>query len=879
MDDDIPGISLGLRCPIEDVLESQGLGEDWKGLKTKPGEFQGFMGAQRGAERNESRLWDGLAPPVHSILVMVVGTRGDVDPLISLSVQLKESKHRVLFATHAAYREDVVIQGLDFFPLAGDPEILSGFAVKWSNSSTTIRESYEILQTHAEGVRELLHSTWTVICDTNFIPDCVISNPVTFTHAHIAESCGASLHIAFPQPWVPTVSFPHPIFASRAYTHQFANIYDEKKTNALTHQLADRMLYLGTEASLNELRGLMNLKPASVGEGHWKVLPTKRVPFSLLLSDSLLSRPADWGEHVKICGSVTGQVKTGTGNESTEGFPALLETFLDSGSSPVYIGFGSMVFDEITSLERIIGNLLEAAAINNVRVLVQLQCWSIITEEHFKSLAARASKTAHMINQTDQRILSNQVWFDFIVQRAMQALSSFPFESVTPAEEVFPCLPEHRQQWTADDAALLIGGCSHGELFQRVVAVVHHGGAGTTFEGLRHGLPTWVLPFFGDQRMWGEAIHLRGAGPPPVAPCDVTMSISADAFSTLLSGECLHAAIALKASLKDENGAKEAASHVLDSLPLNTSLCTLSLLVGEVRLAEVHCPICDLNMTCEAFERSHEHNQELLWHTPSPVTFVDWSPQNPKTVVKGLNDGVVGLLRCLVGGIYDTLASPTIGAMEDGLYGAVKGMMKGCSSLIGSTQEGGAVLASKLQMGAMSGQHKLRFCFPYNGGEGAKMKFHQVMGATCCEEQKEGRIFSQEGGPQDLSTEHALEERTRDFKTALQVAEALQSFMTSVRSRDHVATSDPIFDYCLHSDELAAELALLSTSSSHISSLTADSWSLFSDPISGECSPCVVSSSSSESSISVEPLFVPKSKGKIYLNDLALFFKRAPSTT
>jgi sterol 3beta-glucosyltransferase len=36
-------------------------------------------------------------------------------------------------------------------------------------------------------------------------------------------------------------------------------------------------------------------------------------------------------------------------------------------------------------------------------------------------------------------------------------------------------------------------------LFPRVAAVVHHGGAGTTAAGLKAGVPSIVIPFFGDQ--------------------------------------------------------------------------------------------------------------------------------------------------------------------------------------------------------------------------------------------------------------------------------------------------------------------------------------------------------------------------------------------
>lgn len=45
------------------------------------------------------------------------------------------------------------------------------------------------------------------------------------------------------------------------------------------------------------------------------------------------------------------------------------------------------------------------------------------------------------------------------------------------------------------------GNVPHDWLFAdgRVSAVCHHGGAGTTAIGLKNGVPTIVVPFFGDQ--------------------------------------------------------------------------------------------------------------------------------------------------------------------------------------------------------------------------------------------------------------------------------------------------------------------------------------------------------------------------------------------
>jgi UDP:flavonoid glycosyltransferase YjiC (YdhE family) len=56
----------------------------------------------------------------------------------------------------------------------------------------------------------------------------------------------------------------------------------------------------------------------------------------------------------------------------------------------------------------------------------------------------------------------------------------------------------------------MLGNIPHDWLFdkERVAAVVHHGGAGTTAIGLAKGRPTVVIPFFGDQGFWGQS------GPP-----------------------------------------------------------------------------------------------------------------------------------------------------------------------------------------------------------------------------------------------------------------------------------------------------------------------------------------------------------------------------
>jgi len=56
----------------------------------------------------------------------------------------------------------------------------------------------------------------------------------------------------------------------------------------------------------------------------------------------------------------------------------------------------------------------------------------------------------------------------------------------------------------------------HEWLYPRVVAAIHHGGAGSTGASLRAGVPTIIIPHLGDQAFWGQRVYSLGAGPRPI---------------------------------------------------------------------------------------------------------------------------------------------------------------------------------------------------------------------------------------------------------------------------------------------------------------------------------------------------------------------------
>lgn len=100
----------------------------------------------------------------------------------------------------------------------------------------------------------------------------------------------------------------------------------------------------------------------------------------------------------------------------------------------------------------------------------------------------------------------------------------------------------------------MLGNCPHDWLFQRVSAVVHHGGAGTSAAGIKAGRPTVIVPFFGDQPFWGAMIAKAGAGPAPIPYKNLTAEALSKAIEEALKPETKARAEQLGAMIREERG-------------------------------------------------------------------------------------------------------------------------------------------------------------------------------------------------------------------------------------------------------------------------------------------------------------------------------------
>lgn len=116
------------------------------------------------------------------------------------------------------------------------------------------------------------------------------------------------------------------------------------------------------------------------------------------------------------------------------------------------------------------------------------------------------------------------------------------------------------------DTILSIDSIPHTWLFERVSAVCHHGGAGTTAAGFKAGIPSIIIPFSNDQFAWAHRSFDLGVGAKPISKKQLTSDKLADAIQFALSDSIVANAKTLGSKIATENGALDCAKIIVKCL-------------------------------------------------------------------------------------------------------------------------------------------------------------------------------------------------------------------------------------------------------------------------------------------------------------------------
>ena len=211
--------------------------------------------AKLSAISTTASLKEASSQPRLNVVIMVIGSRGDIQPFLKIGKLLKENYgHRVRIATHPAFKRFVEQDSeLEFFSVGGDPAELMAFMVKNPGlmpSVSTVRAGE--IGRKRESMFEMFQGFWRACINTTddeheasnlrmmadkhpFVADAIIANPPCFAHVHCAERLGVPLHLMFTFPYSPTQQFPHPLANIKK-----SNV-DSNYTNFMSYPLVEMM--------------------------------------------------------------------------------------------------------------------------------------------------------------------------------------------------------------------------------------------------------------------------------------------------------------------------------------------------------------------------------------------------------------------------------------------------------------------------------------------------------------------------------------------------------------------------------------------------------------------------------------------------------------
>lgn len=411
------------------------------------------------------------------VLILTLGSRGDVQPYVALGRALTARGHRVTLSTGRGFESMIEAAGLATAPLSADVRtLLQRPDLRHALASVTAagrawREMQGLFRDQLEEMGEVARA---------LRPDLILYHVKAAAAPHLGEALGVPAVPTFLIPGlVPTGAYPSPLLPLGSLG---------RWGNRLSHQALLDLARLTVARELRQWRSRhLGLPGPGPGDPYAGWAPgSLQVPRLHGYSRHLLPEPDDWGPREQLTGYWFMRP------DPDWQPPESLARFLAAGPPPVYVGFGSMPAEDAAQQTRAVVEALRAVG-----------------------------------------------------RRGILATGWGGLQAVPDSDRIH-----------------VLEAAPHDWLFPRCAAVVHHGGSGTTHEGLRWGRPTVICPLGVDQPFWGRRVAALGAGPAPLPQKRLSAPALAAALKAALTPDVATRAAALGEAIRAEPGAEAAAGLV-----------------------------------------------------------------------------------------------------------------------------------------------------------------------------------------------------------------------------------------------------------------------------------------------------------------------------
>ncbi|KUL30739.1 glycosyltransferase [Actinoplanes awajinensis] len=251
------------------------------------------------------------------VVIVTIGTRGDVVPYASLGAALTAAGDRVTVVTHASLRAYVEEAGL------GHAAVPVEFG---AGPLTSVRFARTLAGRWLDVGRAIAAASGDA--------DLLVLAPMGTLGYHVAEARRIPSMGAFLQPLEPTRAFPPPLLTTRSLGG-WGN-----RVAARAFRVAGQVPFARATA---KFRRELGLHPLGV-RATFRRMEEERWPVVHGFSPSVVPPPEDWPAHRPITG-YWWPAPTGQG-----GLSSRVRAFLDGGEPPIFVGFGSMAWPGLTAI-------------------------------------------------------------------------------------------------------------------------------------------------------------------------------------------------------------------------------------------------------------------------------------------------------------------------------------------------------------------------------------------------------------------------------------------------------------------------------------------------------------------------------------------------
>ncbi len=287
------------------------------------------------------------------VLIIALGSRGDVQPYIALGQGLARAGHRVRLLTNAEFADLVRSYDLEVCPV----DINVQAAMQAPDASAAI-EGGNLLTSFLK-LTKLATSRTRLVVEAGLTAartaDVIVAGfGGMFVAASLAEKLGLSFVQAYNVPMTPTREYAGALFP-------WLSFWPRSLTHRLSHRLTRQMVWQAARSAGNAARRDLLGLPAAPVRGMFDSPLFNRAPTLYGFSQAVLPRPADWPANVHVTGFwYADEPETWTP-------PRELVEFIEGGPVPVYIGFGSMSSEKPDQTTRVV---LDALAAHGRRAVV-----------------------------------------------------------------------------------------------------------------------------------------------------------------------------------------------------------------------------------------------------------------------------------------------------------------------------------------------------------------------------------------------------------------------------------------------------------------------------------------------------------------------------